>query len=585
MKPPGGTCIKGGLFGLLHTSPLLTFLNTPNTALAVQRSNISVITNNSARMEPNHSLILSSIDQNNAVLASTEAALAVIIESETIARSRVEKAQQALNDAISTHRCLQENLATLREYAQRIRKTVAMEKATFSVNVLPAELIEQIVLNARDSLLFPDKPTSVPLYPTKFMLGLLAVCSHWRRVLRGTPRVWQILPLQPSQRRSVELVAYLRPLVQNVSIHWWLYLRRDEFDEDMETFEEVHSSCMFEDGQFKSLTLASEPGGGYLEMCLRAPTVTTLVAGTVSGPTSVPSKDYPELILQPGALPALKTLELRGIFFDADEEGILPQLRTFVIHASPVDVYPYDIFKNILGRSPQLSKLKVDHCLSRDSSKGSAEPQRKDLPKIALTITKLEMDLIGFHDVLSPLADPISVFYEFCKPIKKLTLINHLYRLPSPASGSSPSLWKQTKVEYDSRKVKKVLSKIHGVERLYLRAGSGATSDSEVPFTLSFQTDSLAPLKDVQELVLQCAAGRPDEVRVTLEGLQQDANLFPRLRGIRLERCKTMTPVWETLLETVRVRQCISKVELVECGVVPGACHELDGLLAARRAS
>ena len=544
-------------------------------------------------MEPNRTLFLSTIDQNKAMLASTEAAVAVAVKSESIARSRVEHAHKDLADATITHRFLEKNLETLRAHAQRIRESIAWEKAINSpVRLLPAELIEQIVLNARDSLLFSDNPTSVPLYPTKFMIGLLAVCSHWRRALHGAPRVWQILPLQPSQRRSVDLVTHLRPLVQNLLIHWWLYVRSttDEFDEDMETFEEVHFSCMFEDGQFKSLTLAFRPDGGDPEMCLRAPTVTTLVAGIVSRPTSVPSivsPDYPMLILKPGVLPALQTLELRGISFKVEEEVILPQLHTLIARASPVDDYPNDIFESILERSPQLSKLKVDYCLSRDSdedSEDSDEAQGEDLPRIALIITKLELDLIGFHGVLSPLADPVSVIYEFCKSIKKLTLINHLYRLPSRASSYSPSLWEQTSVEFNSRKVRKVLSKIHGVKRLYLRAGSGAIPDSEVQFDFTFQTDSLAPLEDVQELVLQCAAECPDEVRVTLEGLQQDANLFPRLREIRLERCKTMTPVWETLLETVRVRKCISQVELVGCEVVPGARQKLDDLLAARRA-
>ena len=541
-------------------------------------------------MEPNRALFLSTIDQNKAILASTEAAIAVTIESGTVARSRVENAYKNLDDATITHRFLENNLETLGAHTQRIRESIVWEKSINSaVRLLPAELIEQIVLNARDSLLFPGDPTGVPLYPTNFMLGLLAVCSHWRKVLHGTPRVWQILPLQPSQRRSINLISYLRPLVHNASIHWWLYVRSttDEFDEDMETFEEVHSSCMFEDGQFKSLTLAFERDEGYPEMCLRAPTVTTLVAGIVSRPTSVPStvsSDYPELLLKSGALSALKTLELRGISFDTEEDVILPELRTFVTRASPVDDCSNDLLQCILECSPRLSKLKVDHCLSVDfseDSEDSDEPQREDF---SLNVTKLKMNLNGFHSIRNPLTDPISVIYWFCKPIKKLTLINHLYRRPSPASSYSPSLWEQAKVEYDTWKVKNVLSKLHGVERLYLRAGRAAIPDSEVPFTFSFPTDGLSPLKDVQELVLQCAAVCADEVRVTLEGLQRDANLFPRLRGIRLERCKTMTPVWETLLKTVRVRKFISEVELVECTVAPGARQGLDDLLAARKA-
>ena len=446
-------------------------------------------------MEPSHTLILSTIDQNKAVLASTEAAIAVIIESKTIARSQVENAQQALNDAKSTYRCLQDNLATLREYAQRIRKTIASEKAIFSARLLPAELIVQIVLNARDSFLFPDNPTSVPLYPIEFMLGLLAVCSHWRRVVMGAPRVWQILPLQPSLQRSVELVAYLRPLVHKAPIHWWLYMcsTANGFDEDMEIFEEVHSSCMFEGGQFKSLTLAFEPyeeHPGTCLMYLRAPTVTTLVVGVVTEPNPLPpslSRDYPVLSLKPGALPALKTLELRGVRFETEKEVILPQLRTFVARTTPIDNYPDDTLQYILECSPQLSKLKVDHCLAREHRDDSDGPQRGDLPKISLTITKLELDLIGFHGVLIPLANPVSVVYNFCKPIKKLTLINYLYRPPSPPPSYSSSLWEQRKVKCDSRKVKKVLSKMHGVERLYLRTGSGAIPDSKVPLTFSFK--------------------------------------------------------------------------------------------------
>ena len=162
--------------------------------------------------------------------------------------------------------------------------------------------------------------------------------------------------------------------------------------------------------------------------------------------TSVPSTvapDYPEVILQPVALPTLKTLELHEISFETEEEVILPQLRTSVARASPVDDCPNDILQCILERSPQLSEFKVDRCLSRDSSDDSddsddsAKPQREDLPKNLLTIIKLELDLIGFRAILSPVADPISVVYEFCKPIKKSTSINHLRTLSHsrPARG------------------------------------------------------------------------------------------------------------------------------------------------------
>ena len=128
-----------------------------------------------------------------------------------------------------------------------------------------------------------------------------------------------------------------------------------------------------------------------------------------------------------------------------------------------------------------------------------------------------------------------------------------------------------------------MLSKINGVEQLYLRTGGGAIPGSKVLFTFSFHTDNLAPPKDMEELVLKCAAGCPNEVRVTLEGLRQDPNLFPRLHEFG-SRCKTMASVWESLLETVHVRKRTAKVEFVECAVVPGARPQLDGLLAARRA-
>jgi hypothetical protein len=243
------------------------------------------------------------------------------------------------------------------------------------------------------------------------------------------------------------------------------------------------------------------------------------------------------------------------------------------------------MLNKILENSPQLSKLQVDHCVYAPSkaSEVPAEPQR-DLPKISLNITELELDLLGVNGVLESLFNPPSVNYTFGKPIEMLTLTNHLYRLPSPASSYSPALWKRTKVDYSSWKVKRILSKMHGVERLYLRTGGPVIPDPEVPFTFHFQTENLAPLKDVEELVFQCGAGDPDEVCVTLKGLEQEPTLFPLLRKIRLERCKTMAQLWEPLVETVRVREQIATVELVECEAAPGACLQLDDLLAGRRA-
>ena len=529
-------------------------------------------------IEPNQ--ILDMTDHNKAVLASTEAAIAVAIEHET-------RARQVLDDATSTHRSILKNLETLRMNAQRMREFIATKAA---LALLPAELIEQIVVDTRDSLLFPDDPTGIPLYPVKFMLGLLAVCSRWRNVLREAPRVWQILPMQPYQQNSVGLAKYLRPLVRNATIHWWLNVRSTSagFKEDMETFQKAHSDCMFKDGQFKLLTLVFEPcipGCGWPLLQLRAPSVTTLVAGITTRHTSDPdleSNIIPQMWFGPEALPALETLELRGI--TSRLAGmILPHLHTFIARASPINLPPAVMLDYILEHSPRLSKLEVDHCVYTPST-DSAEPQQNDLPKVFLTITTLELDLLGVNSILIPLAESSSIDYEFRDPIKRVTLVNHLYRLPTPASRYSPAFWKRMKVDYDPGRVKKILSKMHGVEQLYLRTGGRVVPDPKVPFTFSFQADNLAPLKDVQELIFQCADGSLDEVCVTLEGVRQNPNLFPRLRKIRLERCKKMTAVWESLLETVRVRTCIVRVELVDCGVALGACPELDSLLTARRA-
>ena len=517
---------------------------------------------------------LSMIEQNKAVLASIEAAIPAARESESTARRQVEMANQVLDEVTSTHRVFAENLESLTMSAQRIRGLITR----IMVGFLPAELIEQIVLTARDSLLFSGDPTAVPVYPTEFMLGLLAVCRRWRNVLREAPRVWQILPMKPSPQKSVELVKYLRPLVRDAAIHWWLDVRSTMavFNDAMETFQKVHSDCMFKDGQFKLLTLVVEPGNSSLGLRLRASTVTTLVAGITTRHASAPCpkpKGYLCISFERGALPALETLELRGITLFLGNTD-LPHLRTFIARASPVEISNYMI-ENILKRSPQLSKLKVDDCVYI-SSKHSYEPQRRDVPTVFPTITVLELDLLGVNGTLETLAKPAYVDFEFRK-IKELTLTNHLYRDPS-------SLWKGTKVEYDSWRVKRILSKMHGVEQLHLRIGRRVIPDLDVPFTLSFQTDNLAPLKEVEELVLQCAARSSDELRVTLEGVQRDPNLFPLLRKIRLERCKTMTLAWEPLLETVRAREGVTKVELVDCGGGPEACPELDDLLVARGA-
>ena len=397
--------------------------------------------------------------------------------------------------------------------------------------------------------------------------------------------------MQPSQKNSVKLAKYLRPLVHNAPIHWWLHVRStsEAFNDDMETFQKAHSGCMFKGGQFKLLTLVFEAcinkGYGWPHLQLRAPTVTTLVAGIPTRHASDPvlePNSTPHMWFRPEALPALETLELRGI--TSHLEGmVLPHLHTFVACASPINVPPAVMLDYVLEHSPRLSKLKVDHCVYTPS-KDSVESQRNDLPKVFLTITTLELDLLGINSILIPLAESSSIDYEFRDPIKMLTLVNHLYRLPTPASSYSPAFWKRMKVDYDSGKVKRILSKMRGVEQLYLRTGGRVNPDPKVPFIFSFQADNLAPLKEVQELIFQCADGCPDEVCVTLEGVRQDPNLFLRLRKIRLERCKTMTPVWEPLLETVRVRNFIVKVELVDCGVALGACPELEGLLAARRA-
>ena len=128
-------------------------------------------------IEPNQ--ILDMTDHNKAVLASTEAAIAVAIEHET-------RARQVLDDATRTHRSILKNLETLRMNAQRIREFIGTKAALAH---LPAELIDQIVVDARDSLLFPDDPTGIPLYPIKLpyqiharpACGLLSLeeCASW----------------------------------------------------------------------------------------------------------------------------------------------------------------------------------------------------------------------------------------------------------------------------------------------------------------------------------------------------------------------------------------------------------------------
>lgn len=122
---------------------------------------------------------------------------------------------------------------------------------------------------------------------------------------------------------------------------------------------------------------------------------------------------------------------------------------------------------NILEYSPQLSELKADHC-EYEPYKDFAQPLPPDRTNISLAITTLELDLIGMDAVLCPLVDSAFVNFEFCKPLKKLTLNNHLERI-SPAR--PPYLWKETKVCHNSWMVKRMLSKMHGVEQLYLRTG------------------------------------------------------------------------------------------------------------------
>ena len=539
--------------------------------------------------EPNRTLIISMIDQDNVLLASTEAAIAVAVESEATSRSEVEKAKQAVDDATNMHRLFAENLEALRMNAQRIRETIAMKQAMLSVvRLLPAELIEEIALNVRDLLLFPDDPASIPPYPTKDMLSILAVCRRWRKVLRAASQLWQILPMRPHSRGSIKLVASLRPLVLNRPIHWWLHVRspKVEFNEDMETFQRIYSDCTFEEGQWKSLTLVFEATSDRPNLRLPVPTVTTLVVGVTPKPTyNPPSQPYciPYVVLQPEALPALKSLELRGIRFEL-KTNILPHLHTFIYRGTPPDIDNFDV-RNVLDRCPKLSKLKVDHCLYRQPfrSDGPVQPPPGNLPKHHLAITEFELDLFGMNSFLRPLGYSFRVDYEFSKLIKTLTLTNHLHRLTStPPGGYMPSPWEGMSIEYDSLGMKRLLRKIHGVKQLYLRIGGGATLESKIPFTFRFQTDVLAPLNDVESLVLKCAAGCPDAIRVTLEGLHRDPNLFPQLREIRLEECKTMTSVWEPLVQAVRARACLERVVFVECAAVPGACPELDDLLASR---
>lgn len=551
------------------------------------------IKNNSPVTEPNRARILSMIDNDNAVLVSTEAAIAVAVESETLYRSEVEKAKHVFDDATSTHRLFAENLETLKMSAQRILESIAKNKAMLSaVRLLPGEIIEEIALNVRDSLLFSGDPTSTPPYPTQFMLGLLAICSRWRQVLIAAPRLWQILPLRPSRQSSINLVARLRPLTRGTPLHWWLYVRSTtkEFDDDMETFQGIHSDCESEDGQLDLLTLVfEEPHGQPLNLRLRASTVITLFAGVTPRPAGEPFPDSCGLIvtLHPGALPALKSIELHGIFLEPRNMHIFPRLRTFIAYGIPMPVHgsprtSAEMVKAFLERCPQLSKVKVEHCLYRDTDCIVHYPP-KSRPKLCLAITELEVDLIGMNNVLTPLA--YSTEYEFQEPIRKLTLTNHLYRLPSTARGGYMlAAWKRTRVVYDALTVKRFLNMIHGVKQLYLRTGGGAILDSQVPFTFQFRTDNLAPLKEVEELILQCASGCPDEIRVTLEGLHQDPDLFPRLRKILFESCRTMTPVWGPLVQVVCARKSIESVEFVDCAVVPGACPDLHDLLAARRA-
>jgi hypothetical protein len=192
---------------------------------------------------------------------------------------------------------------------------------------------------------------------------------------------------------------------------------------------------------------------------------------------------------------------------------------------------------------------------------------------------------MGVNSVLRSLPDADSVVFEFSKPIEKLMLTNHLCRIPLPArDGHMPSAWKETSVEYSAIRVQRMLSSLHGVQQLYLRIGGDVIPKSDIPFTLKFQTNDLAPLKEVEELVLQCAAGCADDgVRVTLEGLYRDLKLFPRLRAIRIESCNAMTSVWEPLVQMVRGRKCLEMVEFVDCAITPGACPEVHDLLASRR--
>ena len=49
------------------------------------------------------------------------------------------------------------------------------------------------------------------------------------------------------------------------------------------------------------------------------------------------SSAFPHVYIQSGALPALKSLELRGITFGLDSTDILPHLRTLVACNSPIN--------------------------------------------------------------------------------------------------------------------------------------------------------------------------------------------------------------------------------------------------------
>jgi hypothetical protein len=536
---------------------------------------------------PHRTLTLAMIDQDSTALASTEAAIALALESIPISRSEVERAKRVFDEVANIDHLLTENLETMMTNAKCIRESIAWKRAMLSaVRLLPAEVIEEIALIARDSLLFSGDPKSIPPYPTEFMIGLLSICTRWRTALGTAPRLWQILPMRPSRQASIDLVARLRPLVRKSPVHWWLHVRSsdEKFDEDMEAFQRTLTGCGFEETQFTSLTLVFDTDGKYLRLCLSVSTVTTLVLGTIHRPTGGPSsrsRHAPHVRLQPKALPALQSLELRGAVLEL-EADILPDLRTFIVHGIPIN--EYRVVGNVLERCPKLSKLTVDHCIYHGNIHCVPALLPNDSPKLCLAITELALDLMGVDTVLQLLADANSVF-EFSKPIEKLMLTNHLCRIPSPALGGyMPGSWEGTSVEYDAIRVRRILRKLNGVQQLYFRIGGDVIPQNVVPFTFKFQTPDLAPLTEVEELVLECASGcADDEVRVTLEGLYRDLKLFPRLRAIRIESCKAMTSVWEPLVQIVRARMCLERVEFLECSITPGACPELDDLLASRR--